>query len=119
MMNIMKEIYRANRIGRLCFIVSEAALITSFLVAAKYAIEFGMRHHALLQSLGDSSFKLICVSSIMILAGLSCWLKVKRAHDIGWDGWSVLTTFVPVVGVGYYLFLMFKPGIDGPNVYGN
>jgi uncharacterized membrane protein YhaH (DUF805 family) len=112
-MNIIKEIYKANRIGRLCFIVSEAALIASFLVAGNYAIEFGVRHHIGLP------FGLSFGLSFVVFIGLTLWLKVKRAHDIGWDGWSVLTTFVPVVGVGYYLFLMFKPGIDGPNVYGN
>ncbi|WP_242098369.1 DUF805 domain-containing protein [Sphingomonas sp. CROZ-RG-20F-R02-07] len=40
------------------------------------------------------------------LPGLS--LKVRRFHDFGWSGWSVLWIFVPVANIVFELMLLFR-----------
>ena len=45
-------------------------------------------------------------------------LYVKRAHDIGWTGWMVLLLFIPIVGLIFWILLLFKPGTHGENRYG-
>ena len=51
-----------------------------------------------------------------IVAGLA--ITVKRLHDIGRPGWHVLGFLVPLYNFYLGLVLLFKPGTDGPNGYG-
>jgi uncharacterized membrane protein YhaH (DUF805 family) len=55
---------------------------------------------------------LICVSVVMLKAILS------RLHDIGRSGWSLLFMFVPLVNLLMVLFLVFMPGQEKTNSYG-
>jgi uncharacterized membrane protein YhaH (DUF805 family) len=42
----------------------------------------------------------------------------QRCRDIGWNGWIVLLTYIPVIGLAFWLVLIFYPGTRGPNRYG-
>lgn len=42
----------------------------------------------------------------------------QRCRDIGWSGWIVLLTYIPVIGLAVWLVLLFYPGTRGPNRYG-
>ncbi|MFN4165424.1 MAG: DUF805 domain-containing protein [Ferrovibrio sp.] len=42
----------------------------------------------------------------------------QRCRDIGWNGWIVLLTYIPVIGLAFWLVLLFYPGTRGPNRYG-
>ncbi|MCB1889900.1 MAG: DUF805 domain-containing protein [Rhodocyclaceae bacterium] len=46
-------------------------------------------------------------------------MSVMRLHDFNWSGWWSLLLFVPFVGNLVALILMFMPGTDGANDYGN
>lgn len=52
------------------------------------------------------------VSVIYNIAG------AQRCRDFGWSGWAVLLNYVPVLGVAFWLVLLFYPGTHGPNRYG-
>ncbi len=50
---------------------------------------------------------------------LSVMWGVQRLHDLDKSGWLYLLMLVPLVNVIFYLYLLFAPGTDGPNRYGN
>jgi uncharacterized membrane protein YhaH (DUF805 family) len=61
------------------------------------------------------------LASLIISVGyLAATLKVsvKRLQDIGWSGWLILLSMIPVVGYVIGLLLLFMPGTRGPNRYG-
>lgn len=43
---------------------------------------------------------------------------VRRLHDIGKSGWWYLISFIPLVGVIWFLVLMCMDGTHGENKYG-
>lgn len=45
-------------------------------------------------------------------------ISVKRLHDIGWSGWLLLISLIPVVGSIFQLLLFIIPGSQGNNRYG-
>jgi len=45
-------------------------------------------------------------------------LVAKRCHDIGLPGTFMLLLLVPVLGLGWLVFLALMPGTGGPNAYG-
>jgi uncharacterized membrane protein YhaH (DUF805 family) len=56
----------------------------------------------------------------MLIIGLSVLVltvifAVRRCHDIDISGWWNLLIFVPLINLIYGLFLIFKPGTEGPN----
>ncbi|GHC48731.1 DUF805 domain-containing protein [Neogemmobacter tilapiae] len=55
----------------------------------------------------------------IIPAGLSnLAASTQRCRDIGWTGWAILITAIPLVGAIFSLVLLFMPGTVGPNQYG-
>jgi uncharacterized membrane protein YhaH (DUF805 family) len=61
------------------------------------------------------------VSSFIIsVCYLAATLKigVKRLHDIGWSGWLILLSVVPLAGYIMGPLLMFMPGTRGNNRFG-
>ena len=44
--------------------------------------------------------------------------SVRRAHDIGWSGWTYLVSFIPFVGFVYEFILLLRRGMVRNNVYG-
>jgi len=67
----------------------------------------------------DNAFALIeghpafIAASVVILKA-----HVSRFHDMGWSGWAVLLTFVPLVNLAAFLLLLVAPGQKRPNSYG-
>lgn len=45
-------------------------------------------------------------------------IGVQRLHDIGWSGWLMLLTLVPVVGSIFPLVMLLMPGSKGANRFG-
>lgn len=45
-------------------------------------------------------------------------LSIRRLHDIGLSGFFVLLSFVPLVSLGFALYILFKGGTEGENAYG-
>ena len=59
---------------------------------------------------------LICVAIAAIV--ISVQIGVKRLHDIGWSGWLLLVTIIPLVGSIFSLIMLVAPGTPGTNNYG-
>lgn len=45
-------------------------------------------------------------------------ISVKRLHDIGWSGWLLLITLIPVAGSIFQLLMYVMPGSKSSNMYG-
>lgn len=45
-------------------------------------------------------------------------VTVRRLHDYGKSGWTILFTFIPLFGWAYLLYLYVQPGTAGPNRFG-
>lgn len=48
----------------------------------------------------------------------SYMLMIRRLHDIGLSGYFVLLALIPLVSLGFMLYILFKKGTDGDNAYG-
>jgi uncharacterized membrane protein YhaH (DUF805 family) len=49
-------------------------------------------------------------------------LRVRRLHDVGRSGWLMPLVLIPIVNIFfiiYFIFLCFKKGDKGKNIYGN
>lgn len=61
----------------------------------------------------------LLVAAVTIGLGVvSVMFGVKRLHDIGWSGWLLLLSFVPLVGSVFALLMLVLPGTPGANRYG-
>ncbi len=45
-------------------------------------------------------------------------ISVKRLHDLGWSGWLLLITLIPLVGSIFQILIFVMPGSQGSNLYG-
>lgn len=54
----------------------------------------------------------------LIAIPLSFSLTVRRLHDLDWNGWFLLLSFIPIVNFVFALVVLFKKGSDGANSYG-
>lgn len=45
-------------------------------------------------------------------------VTVRRLHDVGKSGWTLLLTLIPIVGWLYVLYLLIKVGDIEPNQWG-
>ena len=48
----------------------------------------------------------------------SYMLMIRRLHDVGLSGYFVLLALIPLVSLGFMLYILFKKGTDGDNAYG-
>lgn len=58
---------------------------------------------------------------VLVIIGflvVSIQIGVQRLHDIGWSGWLLLLTLVPVVGSIFPLVMLVAPGSSGINRFG-
>lgn len=53
----------------------------------------------------------------IVIPGIA--LGVRRLHDVNASGWWYLLAILPLVNLGLLLFLLLKPGTDGPNRFGD
>lgn len=60
------------------------------------------------------------LSLLFVLATLvpNLAVSVRRLHDLGKSGWTILIGLIPIIGWFYLLFLYLQPGMAGPNAYG-
>lgn len=50
---------------------------------------------------------------------VSSWaVGSQRCRDFGWTGWAILISAIPYVGILFALALLFIPGNQGSNRYG-
>jgi len=45
-------------------------------------------------------------------------LNIRRLHDLGHSGWTILVAMIPLVNIVFYFYLALKPGIATSNTYG-
>lgn len=60
---------------------------------------------------------------LMVVAGIAVavvgiMFGVQRLHDIGWSGWLLLVTLVPIVGGVFSLLMFIIPGSTAANRFG-
>jgi uncharacterized membrane protein YhaH (DUF805 family) len=51
-----------------------------------------------------------------LLPGLA--VSVRRLHDVGWSGWYLLLSFIPIVGAIILIVKYCTEGAPGTNQYG-
>ena len=61
---------------------------------------------------------LLVVAAGIVAIMIGIQISVKRLHDIGWSGWLLLITLVPVVGSIFQLLISVMPGSKDSNRYG-
>ena len=73
-----------------------------------------------LNILGQASSLFVIIGLIyglaVIIPGLAA--GVRRLHDTGRSGWSILIALIPIVGWIILILWMVKPGDIGDNAYG-
>ena len=52
----------------------------------------------------------------LVIPGLAA--GIRRLHDTGKSGWSILIALIPIVGFIILIIWMVKPGDAGSNAYG-
>ena len=53
-----------------------------------------------------------------LILAITSLFSVKRLHDFNASGWIALLTFVPVINILLFIFLIFMPGNEQQNHYG-
>lgn len=77
----------------------------------------------ILDNLFGLTFDLVPYGSIYALYTL-CFLipnlavTVRRLHDIGKSGWMILISIIPIIGLIWFLVLLFTDSDPGENEYG-
>lgn len=61
----------------------------------------------------------LLILSAFVLGILGCLQAIKRAHDFGASGWTVLLTLLPFVNVLWFLVLALVPGKQAQNKHGD
>ncbi len=107
-----------GRIGR---IRHRGVLYTvSFVLAGRFHRHFdGLTSHKIDPELLAGLFSL----ATLVLQSVGMWIAlaptVKRLHDRGQSGWSLLVGLIPVAGALRLCYeLWFRPGTPGNNQYG-
>ena len=63
-------------------------------------------------------FLIIMPMGIAKLFWIDPALAVKRLHDIGKSGWSLIPLYIPVIGIVFQLIIAFSKGNPERNKYG-
>lgn len=118
----MKKIKRLfqGRINRTQWLIGNALTIVPLVVVGiiqnvlfRMAVESSLSMSFVVQSgvvLGLIAFL------VVFLGGVS--LNVRRLHDLGHSGWTILAAMVPLVNIAFYFYLALKPGTSERNNYG-
>ena len=56
---------------------------------------------------------------IIGLTVVTVFYAIQRLHDLGQSGWLWLILAIPLIGLFFALYMMFAPGTNGANRYGN
>lgn len=106
----LKPFTTDGRIGRLRFLAWTLILM---LVCAPV---FGIAAAGFALSTTVGVILMVMLSVAVVIVGVM--INVQRLHDLGWSGWLLLITIVPVVGSIFSLVMLVMPGTNGPNRYG-
>ncbi len=60
---------------------------------------------------------LITVAGVVAMI-IGIQISIKRLHDIGWSGWLLFISLIPVAGSIFQLLIFVMPGSQGNNRYG-
>lgn len=67
---------------------------------------------------GDVSKGMLADCLTLLTLVPSCFLMIRRLHDLDRPGWWVIATFIPLLNLVLGLYLVFARGTYGPNQYG-
>ncbi|WP_137888894.1 DUF805 domain-containing protein [Pseudomonas sp. 2FE] len=99
-----------GRIGRLRYLAWY--LLLSVGAVALFAI--AAMGFAMSQIIGGVLIAAVTIGMIVVAVQMS----VQRLHDIGWSGWLLLLSIVPIIGGVFSLLLLVVPGSMGANRFG-
>ncbi|MVW73692.1 DUF805 domain-containing protein [Pseudomonas xionganensis] len=99
-----------GRIGRLRYLAWSMVLVLACLPL--FGIAAGLM--AVSELLGGILMAALGIGVMVV----GIMFGVQRLHDIGWSGWLLLLTLVPVVGGVFSLLLFIIPGSTDTNRYG-
>lgn len=117
----------AGRFGRLSYIawlliVSVAGQLLTLIFGGGAPIELPIDPGGALApgAMPEINPAAMAVSAVVGLIALVIGIifAIRRCHDIEISGWWNLLIAIPFVNLLYMLFLMLKPGTDGPNRFG-
>lgn len=106
----LKPFSLQGRIGRLRYLAWSMVLsITALglLAAASATLVFS-------SLIGVPLVALVVIGFLVV----SVQIGAQRLHDIGWSGWLLLLTLIPVVGSIFPLVMLAVPGSSGVNRFG-
>ncbi len=114
---------RLSYLGWLClfgFVFSAAATAVMFISGAGVALMTASTDPS---QLTGASFGILFSLGMFVLAVFAIYISfvfaIRRLHDTDTTGWLSLLLLVPVINVFLILFLLFAPGTQGPNRFGN
>ncbi len=99
-----------GRIGRLRYLAWY--LVLSLGAVALFAI--AAMGFAMSQIIGGVLIAVVTIGMMVVAVQMS----VQRLHDIGWSGWLLLLSIVPIIGGVFSLLLLVVPGSAGANRFG-
>jgi len=121
-----------RRMGRLAFLLGLIYALAPLiiLVLILFVVRFALAsNNGAITSLNALSAivniisLLVGIVSVIIIIPLYIFSytssHVRRLHDVNLSGWLTLLVFVPFVNLLLFLYLLFAPGTEGPNKYGN
>jgi len=115
-MDYIKKLF-SGRINRRNFILGLISSITLFFVLIPLIF------YPLLAYIYGNNIPTVfgTLANLLIIAVLlfNISLFVRRWHDLGSSGWSVLFNLVPLVNIFIILYVIFKGGKPEKNIYGD
>ena len=120
----LKWVYFSSngRIARLSYFLYGLIL---GVVGAVFAIAFKfMEEHSSSANAGSPAdvllmvFALVYIVLLIVIVYCSIVMMIKRLHDLDMSGWFTLLSMIPIVGLIFYIYLLFAKGTPGPNRFG-
>ena len=101
---------RLNRVGYILFLIG--VVLGFYLLAFFYGYNYGSPDISII-----SRFLVILLTLGQIYV-LAC-LIIKRLHDMDLSGWFYWLLYIPLINIILVVVLLFIPGDQGPNRYGD
>ncbi|HEX8614479.1 MAG TPA: DUF805 domain-containing protein [Telluria sp.] len=109
----MPKMFELNgRIGRVRYLVY--ATVISIVMMGLVGVAFGLLAKAASLMMIGILALIVWIPMVVILF----FVLRRRLHDMGKSGWFALLQFVPLVNLGFILWVLFGRGNEGSNQYG-